>query len=1416
MSDNFAEQQSKEVSQNHEVDGAILDTKSRLSLFKDQLVNLSYEVSRSSELDVALSHSNGIRSNNRITTVSSGGLMDAPVTSPRSSIHSADAPAAETADSTPRAESSGLQPRLEETNPSWRTLDDRVQELETYSEDQDCYHSMLELHEGSSSSSRSWSVGKSIGFGPNGTDLILRNDSVPTTGCSHHRRFDSPFRSELYSLQPSPPIGSRTTSTCSFGDSSRKDGGGGGGNNSVENWILSSILPVTCWPKEELTDVRWTSMKGQNQPSSKPMSSGKQGMAKMSKINHAVRSAIGKIWDEYSSETAHNLYTLLNNFLTTESSSKIDPQSCWISGRAISAAANGLPFAFTIHTCSSLCKPCISGHANVTVEVSSLDSENADVFEKALQEYEQRAYGVSSNSSFSLPEPNSPYREEMPNSPPHWPASSRQLISPDFETGPLFPIHEQGEELVSHQGQDRRQTRKDSRTRIASKDAGSESVSTFSFNSITQDKRDQDNPASGSSDTFSTADLSTFIRHGHHQQHRQGIEGTQSPESSSKDRTGPAQRTVFSELDLIWEMHYPDFEKLETVIASRKFQRNEEQQIQRDVTSQRATYIGDTDSELSDDLEPNSSVSASRELVVHEDAPSPEHDLTELASIRRQSSESTQLVRHRHEMSFDRESDPWDGVIVPYQDSKQDSRKFDLTDSMEVNFDDDRNRRWGRIHKLSSFVRRVKRLIGTSSSSTDSRRGPQTLSIKTIEAIQESPEPEERMQYYSPDPSTPSDHRPSRSPSGGARSTEGFQSALSTESEQANPDAVVSTGDPSLRPRSSPTESSLVLKGSSSFPSSIVAVGQNVSWDESRSVKLPVKDLGDGRYLALGHLTGLGRYQISVKIGNRKITDQSIVSFVVESNSLGSGITNQGPFYQRPDSAPVTSASTVPVPHPNFPPCHSVSYDSDRLEYASRHPHLGFVDILIIVDCTLGMDRELQQLPTVLQSIEDLSKDSVLLKRLKMGVIAYRDHDPDDEDTFLLRKQGLTEDLDKVRGFLSGLEAVGAGDYPEAMEVAFAEAVDGIKWSSFSSRFILWIGDAPPHGYQGFTHKRALEEEHKFKAAKTRLKKAARAVELAMKNEESAQQISVHDQELADALAECDAIDKYHDKYPLGVPGGVRWEETVERLSSLGVRVLVLGLRDAIAHEASRNCLRTIAHISGGALLEVVTLDSSVIAPLIVAIIEQALDHQLLEEEVCDLILCSKNDFEHQSLEDKRRNLVESMSQAAKQPHRLQVAPKGSFSDGSGASKVDHEMDQVAPYRTPRSDSRISIGCQSSRHSSGSVGPLTISGGSFDLHSSSSSSAMDSRALLLGMISVRFDDEVLEQILRNLRSKSEIVGDSLLKNFESVDEWFDFHLCHVADAGLYKGQRQRILGLTTPLAIRYILALQTMAQEERH
>jgi hypothetical protein len=59
---------------------------------------------------------------------------------------------------------------------------------------------------------------------------------------------------------------------------------------------------------------------------------------------------------------------------------------------------------------------------------------------------------------------------------------------------------------------------------------------------------------------------------------------------------------------------------------------------------------------------------------------------------------------------------------------------------------------------------------------------------------------------------------------------------------------------------------------------------------------------------------------------------------------------------------------------------------------------------------------------------------------------------------------------------INKLEADGGGDFPEAVYDGIQDAATKMKWRTHSCRFILLVGDAPPHGFQvdtnldSFTH----------------------------------------------------------------------------------------------------------------------------------------------------------------------------------------------------------------------------------------------------------------------------------------------------------------------------------------------------------
>ena len=104
--------------------------------------------------------------------------------------------------------------------------------------------------------------------------------------------------------------------------------------------------------------------------------------------------------------------------------------------------------------------------------------------------------------------------------------------------------------------------------------------------------------------------------------------------------------------------------------------------------------------------------------------------------------------------------------------------------------------------------------------------------------------------------------------------------------------------------------------------------------------------------------------------------------------------------------------------------------------------------------------NEVQQ--NVIKIIEDILKES---PSVRFGVIVYKDHGSEGEDSYYLTKTcHLTNNKSDVINFLRSDEiALGAGGGgPEAVECALNKATK-LSWTS-NTKTIILIGDKPPHG----------------------------------------------------------------------------------------------------------------------------------------------------------------------------------------------------------------------------------------------------------------------------------------------------------------------------------------------------------------
>lgn len=128
----------------------------------------------------------------------------------------------------------------------------------------------------------------------------------------------------------------------------------------------------------------------------------------------------------------------------------------------------------------------------------------------------------------------------------------------------------------------------------------------------------------------------------------------------------------------------------------------------------------------------------------------------------------------------------------------------------------------------------------------------------------------------------------------------------------------------------------------------------------------------------------------------------------------------------------------------------------------SRHIQVlreGGLDVVFVFDATASMSSFLK---AVKRKIENLALAfKKLVPTCRIGLVAYRDDD--EEAEFVTKIHPLTYGTVSLHDFLLGIDAKGGGDHEEAVDVALKVAVTGMAWHEKAKKFILLIGDAPPH-----------------------------------------------------------------------------------------------------------------------------------------------------------------------------------------------------------------------------------------------------------------------------------------------------------------------------------------------------------------
>ncbi len=129
------------------------------------------------------------------------------------------------------------------------------------------------------------------------------------------------------------------------------------------------------------------------------------------------------------------------------------------------------------------------------------------------------------------------------------------------------------------------------------------------------------------------------------------------------------------------------------------------------------------------------------------------------------------------------------------------------------------------------------------------------------------------------------------------------------------------------------------------------------------------------------------------------------------------------------------------------------------IEFAEtiRYARKNGIDIVIVFDSTGSMGSEIEVVKNRIGAIGNVILRKI--PRAQFSLVTYRDR----RDAYVVRGIPLTNDLQQVQRFISGVQAQGGGDHPEALEAGMEWAMTTLYFRPDSQKVMLIFGDAPPH-----------------------------------------------------------------------------------------------------------------------------------------------------------------------------------------------------------------------------------------------------------------------------------------------------------------------------------------------------------------
>lgn len=291
-------------------------------------------------------------------------------------------------------------------------------------------------------------------------------------------------------------------------------------------------------------------------------------------------------------------------------------------------------------------------------------------------------------------------------------------------------------------------------------------------------------------------------------------------------------------------------------------------------------------------------------------------------------------------------------------------------------------------------------------------------------------------------------------------------------------------------------------------------------------------------------------------------------------------------------AAPMAARGQMPVAQGQTPVKASASdtYSTDMLSFVAGRD-VGEIDLVFLVDETGSMGQYIEEVKRRLLEIIESIRQAPLCKSLRLGIVSYRDHPPQDR-SFASRVVPLTDDISSIKKGVQRMQASGGGDGPESVTDGLYDIVR-LDWRPHAARVVVWVGDAPPHG-----------------------------------------------------------VEPTGDAFPQGCPCGHHWYAQAENAREMGIVIHAVGclptLREYVGAE---DVFKTVAATSRGLYLPL--RDATRLIPIITGVAETELDKQRIEAHIADVLKAFAQELEDADYEERVRFVTETLRARNVRPRSL-------------------------------------------------------------------------------------------------------------------------------------------------------------------